>query len=141
MIILLIYTCMIKIFLDRMFLDRKRKGKQLGNITDDKIRQIAFRLRKIRELKGMTREAFCEPLYENSEYWGMIERGEQSISLAKLLQVCEVYHIPIEDLVDLNYSPQEDSNIRSEIITLLDHCHGKQLDVIRKFIADIALAL
>lgn len=113
----------------------------MGNITDDKIRQIAFRLRKIRELKGMTREAFCEPLYENSEYWGMIERGEQSISLAKLLQVCEVYHIPIEDLVDLNYSPQEDSNIRSEIITLLDHCHGKQLDVIRKFIADIALAL
>ena len=93
------------------------------------------------ELKGLTREAFCAPLYENSEYWGMIERGEQSISLVKLLQVCEVYHIPIEDLIDLNYSPQRDAEVKADIASLLEHCHGKQLEVIRKFIEDIALAL
>ncbi len=113
----------------------------LESITDDRIREIAFRLRKIRELKGLTREAFCAPLYENSEYWGMIERGEQSISLVKLLQVCEVYHIPIEDLIDLNYSPQRDAEVKADIASLLEHCHGKQLEVIRKFIEDIALAL
>ena len=75
------------------------------------------------------------------EYWGMIERGEQSISLVKLLQVCEVYHIPIEDLIDLNYSPQRDAEVKADIASLLEHCHGKQLEVIRKFIEDIALAL
>ena len=42
----------------------------------------------VRELKGLTREKFCESLVENSEYWGLIERGEQAISLVKLLQVC-----------------------------------------------------
>ena len=45
----------------------------------------------VRELKGLTREKFCESLVENSEYWGLIERGEQAISLVKLLQVCETY--------------------------------------------------
>ena len=68
-----------------------RKGKKaLENKVDDKLKRIAFKLRKIRELKGLTREKFCEPLGENSDYWGLIERGEQPISLTKLLQVCEM---------------------------------------------------
>ena len=113
----------------------------MENTSEDKIKEIAFRLRKIRELKGLTREAFCGPMYENSEYWGMIERGEQSISLPKLLQVCEIYHIPVESLIDMNYSPQEDQQTRTEIAELRGHCHGKQLEVIKKFINDIALAL
>ena len=48
---------------------------------DPRVRDAAARLRKIREMKGLTREKFCEPLGENSEYWGLIERGEQAISL------------------------------------------------------------
>lgn len=74
---------------------------------DPRVRDAAARLRKIREMKGLTREKFCEPLGENSEYWGLIERGEQAISLVKLLQ----------------------------------QCHGRQLEVVKKFIQDIALSL
>lgn len=71
--------------------------------VDERAKRIARKLRKIRELKGLTREKFCEPLGENSDYWGLIERGEQPISLPKLLQVCEVYQIPIESVVVLDY--------------------------------------
>lgn len=53
-------------------------------------------------MKGLTRESFCEVLDENNAYWGLVERGEQAISLAKLLQVCETYGIPIEDVVALD---------------------------------------
>lgn len=49
--------------------------------VDERAKRIARKLRKIRELKGLTREKFCEPLGENSDYWGLIERGEQPISL------------------------------------------------------------
>ena len=35
---------------------------------DPRLRDTAARLRKIREMKGLTREKFCEPLGENSEY-------------------------------------------------------------------------
>ena len=108
---------------------------------DPRVRDAAARLRKIREMKGLTREKFCEPLGENSEYWGMIERGEQSISLVKLLQVCEVYNIPIESVISLDYMEQDDTLLRDEIADLLAQCHGKQLEIIRKFIQEIAMTL
>lgn len=109
-----------------------------------KIKDIAVKLRRIRELKGLTREKFCEPLGENSEYWGLIERGEQPISLVKLLQVCEVYGIPLESVVTLDYTGDaqaEDRHLRQVIVALLNQCHGRQLEVVQKFIEDIALSL
>ena len=109
--------------------------------VDERAKGIARKLRKIRELKGLTREKFCEPLGENSDYWGLIERGEQPISLPKLLQVCEVYQIPIESVVVLDYQMQDDEQIRRDIDELLGQCNGYQLEVIRKFISDIAMTL
>lgn len=108
---------------------------------DPRVRHAAARLRKIREMKGLTREKFCEPLGENSEYWGLIERGEQAISLVKLLQVCEVYGIPIESVIQLNYAEENDEQLRMRIGELLQQCHGRQLEVVKKFIQDIALSL
>ena len=95
---------------------------------DERAKRIARKLRKIRELKGLTREKFCEPLGENSDYWGLIERGEQPISLPKLLVV-------------LDYQMQDDEQIRGDIDELLGQCNGYQLEVIRKFISDIAMTL
>lgn len=108
---------------------------------DDRVKNIAFKLRKIRELKGLTREKFCEPLGENSEYWGLIERGEQAISLVKLLQVCETYDIPIETVVELDYQTMVDEALRDEVSDLLENCRGKQLEMIKKFVEEIAMAL
>lgn len=108
---------------------------------DDKVKKIAVKLRKIRELKGLTRDKFCETLNENSEYWGCIERGEQSISLPKLLQVCETYGIPIENVVELDYETADDCKKRTEIDVLLANCNGRQLEIIKKFVEEIAMIL
>lgn len=109
--------------------------------TEEKIKEIALRLRKIRELKGLTREKFCEPLGENSEYWGLIERGEQSISLIKLLQVCELYNIPLDKVIQLDYEIQDTVLLKAEITELLDQCSERQLELIKKFISEIAIIL
>lgn len=113
----------------------------MENKVDEKLKRIAFKLRKIRELKGLTREKFCEPLGENSDYWGLIERGEQPISLTKLLQVCEMYDIPLESVVDIESVEQDDARLKSEIAGLLEQCKGRQLEAIKKFITDIAMTL
>ena len=63
------------------------------------------------------------------------------ISLGKLLQVCEVYDIPIEDVVKLDYQKQDCQHLRTEIMALLDECDCHQLEIIRKFITDIASTL
>lgn len=143
MVILYFYICINFPVSDRIK-DRDKYGKRgkiiLDNI-DDRVKNIALKLRKIRELKGLTREKFCEPLGENSEYWGLIERGEQAISLVKLLQVCETYDIPIETVVDLDYQTMDDKALRAEINDLLENCKGKQLEMIKKFVKDIAMTL
>lgn len=108
---------------------------------DGHTKKIARKLRKIRELKGLTREKFCEALGENVDYWGLIERGEQPISLAKLIQVCEIYEIPIERVVELDYQVQDPVGIRQDIDMLLAQCNSRQLEIVRKFIEDIAMTL
>lgn len=118
-----------------------QKEKKLLDNIDDRVKSIAFKLRKIRELKGLKREKFCESLVENSEYWGLIERGEQAISLVKLLQVCETYDIPIETVVELDYQTMDDKALRDEVSALLENCKGKQLEMIKKFVEEIVMAL
>lgn len=112
----------------------------MANI-EEKLKSIALKLRKIRELKGLTREQFCEPIGENSDYWGLIERGEQTLSLPKLISVCEAYHIPIEDIVDLDYALQDDTKLRAELHELIDSCNRKQLELIKKFAEDLSSIL
>lgn len=113
----------------------------MNSKTDEKVAKIAAKLRKIRELKNLTREQFCERLGENVEYWSKIERGEQTISLGKLLQVCEVYHIRIEEIITLDFQERDTQQLRDSIVALLDECDYHQLEIIHKFITDIAKAL
>ena len=145
MLIIHYYHCMIMSFFGTIKLKITPAGRErqdaVDNRTDETVRQIALRLRRIRELKGLTREKFCEPLGENYEYWGLIERGEQPISLPKLLQVCQVYHITIETLVEPDAETQDTAPLRQDISALLGQCTPRQLEVVRKFISDIALAL
>ena len=110
---------------------------------DETIRNIAFKLRKYRESKGLSREAFCAGPDINPEYWGAVERGKQAISLPKLLQVCEYYHISIESLIDIDISlsTSEKESLRIEIINSLSHCSDRQLLIVQKFIEDIAMLL
>ena len=110
----------------------------MNHKTDEKVAEIAARLRKIHELKNLTREQFCERLGENVEYWGKSERGEQTISLGKLLQVCEVYHIRIEEIITLDFQERDTQQLRDSIVALLDECDYHQLEIIHKFITDIA---
>lgn len=126
-----------------MGLNTQDRGERGGTLktTEEKIKDIAARLRKIRELKGMTREKFCEPLGVNSDYWGLIERGEQPISLVKLLQACEMYGIPLEDVVLLDYEAEDNTQLIAEISGLLEQCTERQLEAIKKFIAEIMMIL
>ena len=106
---------------------------------DDTIKNIAFKLRKYREMKGLSREAFCAGLELNPEYWG----GQQAISLPKLLQVCEYYKIPIESLIEISspVTETQKETLRKEIISLLERCTEKQLLTVKTFIEDIALLI
>lgn len=108
---------------------------------DDIMRKAALKLRKIRELKKLSRNKFCDPMLENSEYWGQIERGDRPLSMPKFIQACVAYNIEPNELLDINYQEIDDTELRLHIQQLLSECNVKQLEIINKFIEDIALTL
>ncbi len=108
---------------------------------DDRIKNIALKLRNIRELKDLTRSEFYESLGENSEYWGRIERGEQPISLQKILLICDIYNIPIETLVDIHFQELDDKELKQETYDLIEKCNYSQLEIIKKFIEEFVLKM
>ena len=105
--------------------------------VNEMIREIAYRIRKYRELHHITREEFCEKTGQNVEYWGTIERGERNISLNKLIEVCITYDIDISEFVRI--TPVEEDNSR-EIRAITEKLSGysaKQLAVLTKFMDEI----
>lgn len=48
---------------------------------------------------------------------------------------------PIEPVVDLDYQTANVKELRAEIGMMLENCTGKQLEMIKKFVKDIAMEL
>ncbi len=105
--------------------------------TDAEIKEIAYKLRRYRELHNITREEFCEKTNQNVEYWGTIERGERNISLNKLIEVCRAYNIDAAELID-GLSTDEDNTCEIRTITdRLGDYNAKQLALLIKFMDEI----
>lgn len=107
--------------------------------TEEMILSIGPKLRKVRESMNLTREVFCTEIHENPDYWGNIERGEQAISLPKLLQVCEKYSIDLCDVIQIKNN-DGDSGLSEKvefIKTKLLSCNAKQLKIVSSFIDHI----
>ncbi len=119
-------------------------ANQNKETVDALMKQIAVKIRKIRELRHMTRDQFCGELGDNwnTEYWGTVERGERNISLQKLLEICLTYNIPIESLAEFSVDKAYNAQVKNEVHGLIDEIDSsKQLEIIKKFITDIAMSI
>ena len=65
-------------------------------------RLVAFgeRVRQIRKEKGLSQEAFADLAGIDRSYMGHIERGDQNITLTKILQIAKALEISIRQLFD-----------------------------------------
>lgn len=52
--------------------------------------EIGNRIKKIREDMGMTKEGFAKQLGISGQYLGLIERGQNYLSIEKLKVLCEL---------------------------------------------------
>lgn len=106
-------------------------------MAEDAIKAIGQRLRGFRELNGLTREQFCEKLEIDSYHWGTIERGERNISLQRLLQVCDVFGVDVQQFLPPPTAEQDTTAEVAQVAALLHGLNKKQLLVVQKFIAEI----
>lgn len=66
-------------------------------------KQVGFRIRDIREEKGLSQEKLAELAGLHRAYIGQIERGEKNIGLKNLEKIAKGLGIDIRNLVDISF--------------------------------------
>jgi len=61
--------------------------------------RIGITLRKHRESKGISQEAFADQVQMHRTYYSAIERGEKNLTLATLNRVCDGLGAPVWEIV------------------------------------------
>ena len=61
--------------------------------------EIGTKIRKLRELKGLSQENLAEELNLSVNGYGKIERNEVSVSYDRLLSISKVLEVPVETIV------------------------------------------
>ncbi|HEX5689203.1 MAG TPA: helix-turn-helix transcriptional regulator [Roseiflexaceae bacterium] len=61
--------------------------------------RIGNTLRRHRESKGISQEAFADQVHMHRTYYSAIERGEKNLTLATLHRVCDGLGAPIWEII------------------------------------------
>ncbi len=101
---------------------------------------IANNIKKYRLLNNMTQKELSEKLYLDTQYYAQLERGERNFSIEKIAMICSLFHIGIEDIIELdtnNACENDTSTLLSEINTSLRTLSYSQLLIVKKFLSEI----
>lgn len=103
--------------------------------------QVHENIKKYRKLNNMTQEKLAAALEMDPQYYAQLERGERNFPLEKIVKICSVLHVNVEDIVDI--TPVENSGKESparkleRLLPLMDTLSEKQMLVLEKFIKEI----
>jgi transcriptional regulator with XRE-family HTH domain len=56
-------------------------------------------IKKIRELKNLTREHVADELHMSTSGYGKIERGEVDLTISKLTKIAEVLNVSVDFII------------------------------------------
>lgn len=99
---------------------------------------IAQNIKKYRLLNNMTQEELARQLYLDTQYYAQLERGERNFTIEKIINVCSLFHIGIEDIIELPSSRETDTtDLQKQIITQLKDLSYPQLLLLQKFMSEI----
>lgn len=62
---------------------------------------IAQNIKKYRLLNKLTQKEMAERLFLDTQYYAQLERGERNFSIEKIVMVCSIFHIGIENIIQL----------------------------------------
>lgn len=62
---------------------------------------VARNIKKYRLLNNMTQEELAQHLNLDPQYYAQLERGERNFTLQRVISVCRLFRIGIEDIIDI----------------------------------------
>lgn len=101
---------------------------------------IAQNIKKYRLLNNMTQKDLAEKLFLDTQYYAQLERGERNFSIEKIAMICSLFHIGIEDIIELDAdatSITDSTTLSNELKSALDTLSYSQLLIVKKFIQEI----
>lgn len=113
----------------------------MNTTTTKDINSIAQNIKKYKLLNNMTQKDLSKKLYLDTQYYAQLERGERNFTIEKIAMVCAIFHIGIEDIVQLDQDTtlQEDSSVLiDELLVSLKELNYSQLQIVKRYLEEIA---
>lgn len=101
---------------------------------------ISQNIKKYRLLNNMTQKDLAERLFLDTQYYAQLERGERNFSIEKIAMVCSLFHIGIENIIELDSDITSNNDLfilRQELKASIDTLNYSQLLIVKKFIQEI----
>ena len=99
---------------------------------------ISNNIKKYRLLNNMTQEMLAEQLGLDTQYYAQLERGERNFTLKRLIRLCSIFQIGIEDIIEIEpFDKQDTSELRDEVSEQLKSLSNTQLRLVERFISEI----
>lgn len=104
----------------------------------DTINQISKNIKKYRLLHQMTQETLATELHLDTQYYAQLERGERNFTLEKIISLCKIFNIRIEDIIEIETLPPENTDIQLQnLIALIEPLSNSQLRLVETFVREI----
>ena len=101
---------------------------------------ISRNIKKYRLLNHMTQEQLAELLNLDTQYYAQLERGERNFTIEKIICLCSIFQIGIEDIIEISPAGKADNTeYLQELIPKLENLSHSQLVLVEKFITEIVI--
>lgn len=99
---------------------------------------ISQNIKKYRLLNNMTQEELAGQLDLDTQYYAQLERGERNFTIEKIIRLCSIFHIGIENIIEVIPTEEQDTKpLLDSIIPELKKLSYTQLNLVEKFITEI----
>lgn len=86
----------------------------------------------------MTQEELAGKLNLDTQYYAQLERGERNFTIEKIIHLCSIFHIGVEEIIEVETTEPENTDILTKrLVSKLKNLSYTQLSVVEKFITDI----
>lgn len=99
---------------------------------------ISKNIRKYRLMNNMTQEELAGKLNLDTQYYSQLERGERNFTIEKIIHLCSIFHIGIEDIIEVEPVDQMNTDVLLQrLIPELKNLSLTQLSAVEKFVKEL----
>ena len=99
---------------------------------------ISQNIKKYRLLNNMTQETLDGKLNLDTQYYAQLERGERNFTIEKIINLCSIFHIGIENIIEVNTAENENTeSMINRLIPELEKLSSTQLSAVERFLNEI----